>query len=109
MKSLIFMILSINFIINISLNSRQNQISKERFLDEQNQKMFEVKYNIDNNIINLKFKSDDYIITLIITTSAGIVDNFWDFIDEVDSHEVILLIILLHIHFVYLTYSHFLV
>ena len=47
MKSLIFFILSINFIIIISLNSRQHQISKERFLDEQNQKMFEVKYKFD--------------------------------------------------------------
>ena len=43
------------------------------------------------------------IITLIITTSAGIVDNYWDFIDEVDSHEVILLIILILIQFLLYT------
>ena len=43
------------------------------------------------------------IITLIITTSAGIVDNFWDFIDEVDSHEVTLLIIITLIQFLLYT------
>ena len=65
MKPLLFLILSINFIINVSLNSRSNYNSKEIFLHEQNKKMFEVKYIIQNNIINL---SDDYIITRISWT-----------------------------------------
>ena len=43
------------------------------------------------------------IITLIITTSAGIVDNFWDFIDEVDSHEIAILIIITLIQFLLYT------
>ena len=43
------------------------------------------------------------IITLIITTNAGIVDNFWDFIDEVDTHEVTLLIIITLIQFLLYT------
>ena len=65
MKSLILLILSINIIINISLNSEQNYKSKEKFLNKQIQKIFEIKYIIDNNIITL---SDDYIITRISWT-----------------------------------------
>ena len=52
----------------ISLNSRQNHRPKEQFSDEQNQNMFEVKYSVDNNIINLMFDSENYIITRISWT-----------------------------------------
>ena len=68
MKPLLFLILSINFIINVSLNSRQNHRPKEQFSDEQNQNRFEVKYSVDNNIINLMFDSENYIITRISWT-----------------------------------------
>ena len=43
------------------------------------------------------------IITLIITTNAGIVDHFWDFIEEVDSHEIAILIIITLIQFLLYT------
>ena len=52
----------------ISLNSRQNHRPKEQFSDEQNQNIFEVKYSVDNNIINLMFDSENYIITRISWT-----------------------------------------
>ena len=39
------------------------------------------------------------VITLIITTSIGAVDNFWDFIEQIDSNEIIFLIILTLIQF----------
>ena len=36
----------------ISLNLRQNHRPKEQFSDEQNQNMFEVKYSVDNNLMD---------------------------------------------------------
>ena len=39
------------------------------------------------------------IITLIITTNIGAIDNFWDFIDQIDTSEIIFLIVLTLIQF----------
>ena len=41
------------------------------------------------------------IITLIITTSIGKIDNFWDYYDQLDSTEIIVFIFLVIINFIY--------
>ena len=41
------------------------------------------------------------IITLIITTKCGFIDSFWQFVDEIDSKEIIIVVSLIFIKFVY--------
>ena len=41
------------------------------------------------------------IISLIITTKSGNIDNFWDFIDNVDINKIIFLILFIVIQFIY--------
>ena len=41
------------------------------------------------------------IITLIITTKCGFIDSFWQFVDEIDSTEIFIIISLIFINFVY--------
>ena len=62
MKTYIYLLLSLTFVYNISLKSSKKGSLRGNFFDEPIQNMLEIKYSINNNIIELE---PDYIITKI--------------------------------------------
>ena len=65
MKQFFYLLLSLTFVYNISLNSIQKGSLRGNFSDEPIQNMLEIKYSINSNIIELE---SDYIITKISWT-----------------------------------------